>query len=375
MKTLRTISRILVGLVFIFSGFVKGVDPLGTAYKITDYFEAYHMVWAVPLSLYLSIILCAFEFVLGVLLVLNVKMKQTAWLVLMIMSFFTLVTFYDALYSPVPDCGCFGDAVKLTNWETFYKNVVLMVFVFIILFGRNKMKAYFDNVKEWSIIGIVSIVFIWFSVYNYRNLPIINFRPWKTGTKMMADNPQPSKFYLTYKNKQSGETKEYLSNKLPWQDTVWVANWEYVSTREDNPNKSKLGAFAIIDSSGTDMTDHFVRNPEFQFFIACYNISETNLKAFETKFNPFIEKANAKGVSIILLTGSSPEEIADFRAKFPNTNYEIFSSDDISLKAMIRSNPGLVLLKKATVLGQWHWRNIPEFDEAEFQELANRYVK
>lgn len=375
MKTLRIISRILVGLVFIFSGFVKGVDPLGTAYKITDYFEAYHMVWAIPLSLYLSIILCAFEFVLGVLLVLNVKMKQVAWLTLLIMSFFTLVTFYDALYSPVPDCGCFGDAVKLTNWETFYKNVVLMVFVFIILFGRNKMKAWFSNIKEWGIIAVVSVAFIWFSVYNYRNLPMINFRPWKEGNKMLADNPQPSKFYLTYKNKKSGEAKEYLSNELPWQDTLWTANWEYVSTREDNPNKSLLGAFAIIDSSGTDMTDHFVRNPEFQFFIACYNISETNVEAFENKINPFIEKANQKGVSIILLTGSSPDEIKAFRAKFPKMNYEFFSSDDIALKAMIRSNPGLVLLKKATVLGQWHWRNIPEFNEADFQELAKKYVK
>ena len=374
MKNLRTFSRILVGLVLIFSGFVKGVDPLGTAYKITDYFEAYHMIWASPLSLYLSILLCAFEFVLGVLLVINVKMKQVAWLVLLLMSFFTAVTFYDALYSPVPDCGCFGDAIVLTNWETFYKNLVLMVFVLIVFLGRNKIKAYFTTIKEFSIIGIVSLLFIWFSEYNYRNLPIINFRPWKVGNKMMSDNPQPSKFYLVYKNKQSGESKEYLSNELPWQDTVWVANWEYVSTREDNPNKSLLGAFAISDSVGTDMTEHFVRNPEFQFFIASYNIKEANKEAFE-KLNPFIEKANSKGISIIILTGSSPEEIAEFKKLFPKMNYEIFTSDDIALKAMIRSNPGLVLLKKAVVLGQWHWRNIPDFDEVEFDKLEKEYVK
>jgi uncharacterized membrane protein YphA (DoxX/SURF4 family) len=374
MKNLRTFSRILVGLVLIFSGFVKGVDPLGTAYKITDYFEAYHMIWASPLSLYLSILLCAFEFVLGVLLVINVKMKQVAWLVLLLMSFFTAVTFYDALYSPVPDCGCFGDAIVLTNWETFYKNLVLMVFVLIVFLGRNKIKAYFTTIKEFSIIGIVSLLFIWFSVYNYRNLPLINFRPWKVGNKMMSDNPQPSKFYLVYKNKQSGETKEYLSNELPWQDTVWVANWEYVSTREDNPNKSLLGAFAISDSAGTDMTEHFVRNPEFQFFIASYNIKEATKEAFE-KLNPFIEKANSKRISIIILTGSSPQDIAEFKKLFPKMNYEIFTSDDIALKAMIRSNPGLVLLKNAVVLGQWHWRNIPDFDEVEFDKLEKEYVK
>jgi uncharacterized membrane protein YphA (DoxX/SURF4 family) len=374
MKNLRTFSRILVGLVLIFSGFVKGVDPLGTAYKITDYFEAYHMIWASPLSLYLSILLCAFEFVLGVLLVINVKMKQVAWLVLLLMSFFTAVTFYDALYSPVPDCGCFGDAIVLTNWETFYKNLVLMVFVLIVFLGRNKIKAYFTTIKEFSIIGIVSLLFIWFSVYNYRNLPLINFRPWKVGNKMMSDNPQPSKFYLVYKNKQSGETKEYLSNELPWQDTVWVANWEYVSTREDNPNKSLLGAFAISDSAGTDMTEHFVRNPEFQFFIASYNIKEATKEAFE-KLNPFIEKANSKRISIIILTGSSPQDIAEFKKLFPKMNYEIYTSDDIALKAMIRSNPGLVLLKNAVVLGQWHWRNIPDFDEVEFDKLEKEYVK
>jgi uncharacterized membrane protein YphA (DoxX/SURF4 family) len=374
MKNLRTFSRILVGLVLIFSGFVKGVDPLGTAYKITDYFEAYHMIWASPLSLYLSILLCTFEFVLAVLLVINVKMKQVAWLVLLLMSFFTAVTFYDALYSPVPDCGCFGDAIVLTNWETFYKNLVLMVFVLIVFLGRNKIKAYFTTIKEFSIIGIVSLLFIWFSVYNYRNLPLINFRPWKVGNKMMSDNPQPSKFYLVYKNKQSGETKEYLSNELPWQDTVWVANWEYVSTREDNPNKSLLGAFAISDSVGTDMTDHFVRNPEFQFFIASYNIKEATKEAFE-KLNPFIEKANSKRISIIILTGSSPQDIAEFKKLFPKMNYEIYTSDDIALKAMIRSNPGLVLLKNAVVLGQWHWRNIPDFDEVEFDKLEKEYVK
>ncbi len=374
MKTLRIISRILVGLVFIFSGFVKGVDPLGTAYRITDYFEAYQMVWAIPLSLYLSIILCAFEFVLGVLLVLNVKMKQTAWLVLLMMSFFTIVTFIDARHNLVPDCGCFGDAVKLTNWETFYKNVVLTLFVLLIFTGRNKAKACFSNVKEWGIIVAVSIVFVWFSVYNYRNLPIINFRPWKIGNKMLSDNPQPIKNYLTYKNKQTGETKEYLSSELPWQDSVWSANWEYDTIRIENPNKSSLGAFSIVDSSGIDLTEHFVRNPEFQFFVASYDLKTANKEGFQ-KIIIFNEKAKAKGISIIVLTGSSPEDIAKFKKEINATDLEFYNSDDIALKAMIRSNPGLVLLKKAVVLGQWHYRNFPEFDENKWKELEKKYVK
>ena len=374
MKLLRNLSRILTGIVFVFSGFVKGVDPLGTAYKITDYFEAYHLSWAAPLSLSLSIILCTFEFTLGILLIFNVKIKQVAWFVLLLMSFFTIVTFYDALYSPVPDCGCFGDAIILTNWQTFYKNLALMILVLIIFRGRLQLKTVTSNIKDWSIIILTVMIFAWFSVYNYRNLPIINFRPWKTGNKMIADNPQPSKFYLTYKNKKSGESKEYLSNELPWQDTVWAANWEYVSTREDNPNKLKLGAFAITDSSGTDLTEHFIKNPEFQFFVATYNLNESSKKGFK-RIKDFIKKANASGISIIVLTGSSPEEIEIFKKANPDIEFEIYSSDDISLKAMIRSNPGLVLLKKAVVLGQWHWRNIPDFDINEFNKLAKKYIK
>jgi len=374
MRTLRIISRILVGLVFVFSGFVKGVDPLGFAYKITDYFEAYHMVWAIPLSLYLSVFMCAFEFVLGVLLICNVKIKQVAWLVLLMMSFFTLLTFYDAIFSPVADCGCFGDAVKLTNWETFYKNVVLMVFVLIVFTGRNKVKNSFSNTKEWGIIAAVSLLFIWFSVYNYRNLPIMNFRPWKVGNKMLSDNPQPIKNYLIYKNKQTGESKEYLSSELPWQDTVWMANWEYDTIRIDNPNKSSLGAFSISDSTGADFTEHFVRNPDFQFFVASYDLKTANKDVFQ-KIIAFNEKAKAKGISVIVLTGSSPADIEKFKKEVDVKDLEFYNSDDISLKAMIRSNPGLVLLKKAVVLGQWHYRNFPEFDENKWKKLEQKYIK
>ncbi|MFZ4400733.1 MAG: BT_3928 family protein [Bacteroidales bacterium] len=374
MKTLRIISRIFVGFVFIFSGFVKGVDPLGTAYRIVDYFEAYHMVWANPLSLYLSILLCSFEFMLGVLLVLNIKMKQTSWLVLLMMIFFTLVTFYDALYSPVPDCGCFGDAIKLTNWQTFYKNIVLMVFVLLIFTGRKKAIPFFNNTKEWGIITLISVIFIWFTIYNYRNLPIINFRPWKEGNKMLSDNPQPIKNYLIYKNKKTGEVKEYLSSELPWQDTVWMANWEYDTLRTENPNISNLGSFSIVDTSGSDITEHFVRNTEFQFFVASYNLKTANKEVFQ-KINAFNEKAKAKGISLIVLTGSSPDDIAKFKKELNIPDLEFYNSDDIALKAMIRSNPGLVLLKKAVVLGQWHYRNFPDFDENKWKELEKKYIK
>ena len=145
MKIVRTFSRILVGLVFMFSGFVKGVDPLGTAYRMTDYMEVLKLHSLIPFALTLSILLCAAEFILGVLLVTNVKIKIVSWFTLLFMSFFTIVTFFDATKNLVKDCGCFGDAVKLTNWQTFYKNIVLMIFTLIIVFGRTKIKPWLKN--------------------------------------------------------------------------------------------------------------------------------------------------------------------------------------------------------------------------------------
>ena len=374
MKIVRTFSRILVGLVFMFSGFVKGVDPLGTAYRMTDYMEVLKLHSLIPFALTLSILLCAAEFILGVLLVTNVKIKIVSWFTLLFMSFFTIVTFFDATKNLVKDCGCFGDAVKLTNWQTFYKNIVLMIFTLIIVFGRNKIKPWLKNKTEYIVIVTASILFIWFSVYNYRNLPMLNFRPWKEGNKMLPDNPKPIKYYIAYKNKKTGEKKEWESSKIPYQDTTFAINWAYDTTRIDNPNVSLLNGFAILDTSSADMTEHFVKNPEFQFLLAVYDVNKANKKVFE-KINQFYAKAKAKNISFIILTSSPKEDVAKFKKEINDPGYEYYFSDDTSLKAMIRSNPGLVLLKKAVVLGQWHWRNIPEFDNLDLQKLEKKYIK
>ena len=140
MKNLRLISRVIVGLIFMFSGFVKGVDPLGSAYKYHDYFVAFHLDFLSPFVLYLGILLCVLEFMIGLALVTGVKMRLATILVTIFMVFFTILTFILALTNPVSDCGCFGDALILTNWETFFKNIIIMIFVIIIIVGRKKFK-------------------------------------------------------------------------------------------------------------------------------------------------------------------------------------------------------------------------------------------
>jgi uncharacterized membrane protein YphA (DoxX/SURF4 family) len=369
MFNLRNICRILVALVFIFSGFVKGVDPLGFAYKIEDYFIAFGTNWAIPFSLFLSIFLCAFEFTLGVALLLNFRLKIIAWPLLLMMAFFTILTLNDAVYNPVPDCGCFGDAIKLTNWETFYKNVILIVPVLVIFFYRKKFQSVFLPRIDNMAIAIIFSLFVIFSVYQYRHLPWIDFLGWNTGTDLVPDNPGKAKTYLTYRNKITGEEKEYLSPNYPWNDSAWVAQWEFKDQRVDDSGVIKGHNLKIFDAAGNDYTETFINNPGYQFLVASYSLEDASRKGFE-KIDRLYGDIVSHGHSLIVLTGSLQGEIDSFRQGL-HPDLEFFQADDIELKIMIRANPGLILLKDGVVMGKWHWRDVPDYEELqkEFPDL------
>lgn len=366
---LRNISRILVGLVFIFSGFVKGVDPLGTAYRIEDYFIAFGTDWANPLSLFLSIFLCAVEFTIGVSLLLNLRLKLVSWPLLLMMIFFTVLTLNDAIYNPVPDCGCFGDALKLTNWETFYKNIVLLIPVGIIFFYRNKFHSVFLPKIDHLAIMVIFAGFTFFSVYQYRHLPWIDFLGWKTGTDLVPDNQVKAKIYLTYRHKITGETKEYLSPNYPWNDSTWVADWEFADQRIDDSGVIKGHSLKIFDAEGNDYTEAFINNPGYQFLVASYSLDAASRKGFE-KIDKLYNDVLLGGHSLIVLTGSLEDEIQSFRTGL-HPGIEFYQADDVELKMMIRANPGLILLKDGVVMGKWHWRDLPGYNDLkdEFPDL------
>ncbi|PKP34523.1 MAG: DoxX family protein [Bacteroidetes bacterium HGW-Bacteroidetes-17] len=363
MKLLRTVSCILVGLVFIFSGFVKGVDPLGTAYKIEDYFIAYGMDWAMPLALFLSISLCMVEFVLGYSLVLNLRLKQLSWLLLAMMSFFTLVTLYDALYSPVPDCGCFGDAITLTNWQTFYKNLVLMVFVLLIFTSKKKFKSIFNPKIDIVLILIGIVGFSWFSIYQYRHLPMIDFREWKVGTDLTPDSEREDEIFLIYKNTKTGETQEYLSPNYPWNDSVWMSEWEFVDQRVVEHSGIQLHNLRFEDLSGSDLTDEIIHKSDYQLFIVTWNVNKFPDKAI-SQIKSLVENVTSRESSIHGLTSSLSEDIEQFQAK-TGIDLVFYNSDDIVLKTMIRANPGIVLLKDGEILAKWHYNDCPDIVELE----------
>ncbi len=361
MKLLRNIFRILVGVVFIFSGFVKGVDPLGTVYRMDDYFLAFNVAWAMPLSLFLTYLLVALEFTIGISLLFNLLIKKTAWLLLPMMTFFTILTFFDAVYNMVPDCGCFGDAVKMTNLQTFLKNVVLMAMVVPIFIWRKKYRSALPVLLDFALVLATFIVFTGMSIYCVRHLPLIDFMGWKVGNRVNQAASLPVKFYVTYKNRTTGEEKEFVAPNYPWNDSLWLSQWTFKSQRVVDPNKNQGLMLRIEDATGADYTASVLENPDYQFILVAYNLAGTNPDGFR-RLLPLYKKAIADGFSFICLTNSLPEEIKKF--KFAHgTAFDYYNSDDVVLKTMVRANPGLILLKNGTVIAKWNALDVPAYEE------------
>ncbi len=359
MKWIANISRILIGIVFVFSGFVKGVDPLGFGYKLEDYFIAFNWQFLIPFALFFSIVLCTIEFVTGIMMIFNLRLRITSWLLLAMMVFFTLLTLNDALYSPVPDCGCFGEAIKLTNWQTFYKNLFLLPLAILVFIYRKKFKPFISPGKQWLTALFFVGLFSAFSYMCYRHLPVIDFTEWKIGHKLFPENPKPVKYYLTYKNKKSGEEKEYLSPNYPFNDSIWMTQWEFVSQRVEDPNMYYGKSLIISDTIGNNVTESIIRNPDYQLIVNSYDLSKADNKAF-LKLNDFCAKAYADNIATAVLVSSTPADIAKF-VKENKLHLDFYTSDDIALKTIVRANPGLLLLKNGVILKKWHYNDFPDY--------------
>ncbi len=359
-KTIVIFSRLFLGSIFIFSGFVKLIDPLGFNYKLIDYFESFGMLFFVPYALPLSMIICVGEFIIGIGLFFSAKIKLNTWAVTLYMLFFTPLTFYLALKNPVPDCGCFGDAIIITNWQTFWKNIIIDGFVLIVFISKDRIKFGFSDSVQ-SLVIVLAVVFgFGLSIFCYRHLPIIDFLNWKKGTLLVPENPKPLEYFVSYKNKTTGEKKEFLSKNIP-SDSIFAINWKWDSTRIVDPNEIKYKGPSITDEQGNVVTDNFIKNPDFQFILVAYDLTKTDVEKFNI-INAIFTQATAKNISFITLTSSNIALVKEFK-KNNKFDSEFYFSDDTSLKAIIRANPGLILLKKGKVLDKWHFNDIPSFEE------------
>ncbi len=359
-QVMRIISRWLLGLLFIFSGFVKAVDPLGTAYRIEDYFVAFGTQWAISAAVFLAVLLCVTELSLGFFLIFNIFKRFTIWIVSFMMLFFTLLTLNDAIFNPVPDCGCFGDFLILGNWVTFYKNLVIDALIVPVFLTRNIYVSVYKRATEWKIGMLIVVMVTLFTSYNLNNLPILDFRDWKVGKKMTLDNPKPLEYYLTYENKATGELKEYLSPNYPFNDSAWLAQWSYKDMRVVDPNNYPTHV-QFFDLVGNNLTHEVLGDSFYRFLLVSYDLDKGDWVRIEEIIRLKTQVEDA-GFNFDVVTASDETHIANFQ-KEQGLYATYLQSDDIDLKTIVRSNPGLIVLKDGVIVGKWANGHFPDFEK------------
>lgn len=378
----KQLARVLLGLTFVFSGFVKGIDPLGSTYKFTDYFIAFHMPWAIGLAFTLGILLSATEFFMGVALVFNFYTRIISWMTLFFMVFFTGLTLVLALTNPVTDCGCFGDALILTNWQTFYKNIVLLALAIFVFYQRKNFRSKNGPVLSIGLTVMTMTVYFYLVDYSYNHLPIIDFSPYKVGVNipdaMKVPENAPKAVYkntFIYKNQKTGEEKKFTETNYPWKDSL---NWKFVKM---NTNLEKEGYvppihdFTIETADGEDVKDFFLYDDKYTMVVVAYDLDKSNMEGMK-KIADLAKEASGKKYKFILLTATSPDQFDAFKEK-TGANFEFFNTDETTLKTMIRSNPGLIILKKGTIVRKYHFNSIPTLNalETELNQEPNSLVK
>ncbi|MBO4328587.1 MAG: DoxX family protein [Bacteroidales bacterium] len=347
-KGALTVCRLLVGGLFIFSSFTKGVDPLGTKYKMLDYFAAYHIEWLDGLALVLAVLMILAEFLVGICLVTNVLPRLAVIGAAALMLIFTTTTLFDALYNVVPDCGCFGTAVKMTNWQTFYKNLVIDAVLLPLILNLRALK----NRLTWRgqlLIGLVyAALFAGFEIYNYRHLPVIDFMNWKVGKQMNAQPEQEQQIFLTFRNKASGQVQEYLSPDYPWNDSVWMSQWEFVDQRVEG-GAEYLG-FTALDQDGDDVTEMLLTTEKLMLFTS-HDMRAITLREWK-RIGTLTEEALQKGYYVAWVTASPQEFVASVQETYPFVE-EVYYGDELEIKTIVRFNPGLILLDEGLVVDKW----------------------
>ncbi len=359
-KNLLIVARILLGTVFIFSGFVKGVDPMGSTYKFIDYFTAFGMSSLSPLAFPLAVLLNAAEFTMGLALVLGTRMREASWAVLLFMGFFTILTLILALTNAVSDCGCFGDALVLTNWETFYKNVILMALAVVIFLNRNKYTPVYASAAEWAWLAAGALFIAGITVYSCRHLPILDFRPYSVGTDIIRGMTVPEgmpadKFHTILYYEKDGVVKEFSEEDYPWNDTTWV--WKDSKTElVEKGYTPPIHDFSIVTLAGTDITDDVLYNEGYIMLLIAHRLEKAD-KAALIETNRLAQYFRGNGYGFYCLTSTGITEIETFKTEL---DFDFCHTDDITFKTIIRSNPGFVLLKEGTIIGKWHYNDMPE---------------
>ena len=368
------VCRLFVGLLFIFSGLIKANDPMGFGYKLQEYFHVFHTDFLNDYSTYIAIAVCALEIIFGVLLILGIAGRKIAWGLLLLILFFTFLTFYSAFFEVVTSCGCFGDAIPLTPWESFIKDLILLAFILIIFVKRNKISPLVANSFTNGLLTFLTIVLSFgIGIYTFFFLPFIDFLPYKVGRSIpeqmvLPEGASMDEYEIIYslKHKVSKEEKrvtdkEYMSQKI-WEDENWEIQGEPESKLIKKGYQLPIPDLVISDAEGNDVTQEIINNPYYNFIVTSVDVTKLNtvdLLALDRLNQSIKDLAVENNIRAVLLTSSSADDVNLISDQL-DLVFEIFYVDAVPLKSMVRSNPGVMLLQNGNVINKWSKFSFPD---------------
>ena len=420
MTKLNNISRTLVGALFIVSGVIKANDAVGFSFKLHDYFAAdvLNLPFLIDYTYPLAVFICISEIMLGLSVLVGAKMRLTAWSLLFMILFFDGLTFYSAYFNKVTDCGCFGDALKLTPWESFSKDVVLSVLIFIIFAFKDRVKyqgklentkilpvalllvglfsyfildwlfpIYFTLIlfllvvvvnkfilkekREWTLAALTLVTCAAFSYHTYSHLPIRDYRPYAIGKNITNDMtlPEGAKVDVyedVWKYEVNGTVNEYSPEDEPW----LIEDAEYVDVKRNLISKGyepPIHDFSIESDALGDITDSVLAAPNSLVFVM-YDLTKSNLDALKST-EKIINGLSEETLTVVALSATTESQMEQI-VKDAGISYPFYFTDETTLKTIVRSNPGMLWLKEGTIVGKWHHNDFPDSEN-----LTNQYLR
>ena len=400
MKAIVTVCRLLVGVLFIFSGLIKANDPVGFAIKLEEYYEIFAsgggllriFEWHLLLEsvVFQAALICVVEVALGVLLLLGMWKKTVTWLLLLMIVFFTILTGYAAVTGKVTDCGCFGDAIPLTPWQSFYKDIVLLVLILILFIYKKHIQRLLPAIPSFVLAFAGTAFTVWVANTAVKYDVFIDFRPYKPGNNISAlmaipEDADPPVVEMQYiyvnKNTKAEEVVKIRSNQndfnklVPYSDTLV---WQFKERKDkliDPGFVPKISDFAVIDEYDNDITEKILSYDDYMIMVVSPGLDKTHKPAWEA-VNTLQRAAEEAGIFTFGFVASGRTEIDKFRHNH-QTAFPFYQGDQKVCLAIARTNPAIVLMKQGTVIAKWPWREIPDFADVKaehFPERANTSV-
>jgi uncharacterized membrane protein YphA (DoxX/SURF4 family)/peroxiredoxin len=363
MKILVGVARIFVGILFMISGFIKLNDPIGFSFKLQEYFsaEVLNIEILIPFALVIAIFLVIFELVLGIMLIIGYLPRFTLWSLLVMIVFFTFLTFYSAYFDKVKDCGCFGDAMPLTPWQSFYKDAVLLGLILLLFFNRKLITPILVPASHRWIIFLSFMLCFIFAYYVLMHLPLIDFRAYKVGNNLLEEmeipeNAEKAVYEYKWKFNQNGE-EVIITNSRAYPDV----EGEYVGVETvliSEGFKPRIPDFSILKDD-ENITKEILSKDKLLLIIA-YDLRSTERKGFSA-IKELSDQALKQGYTVVGLTASGDDLKKEITSKY-DLNFDFYQSDETVLKTIVRANPGILTLKNATVIQKKHWTDASEID-------------